>query len=75
MCRPKILPANERKTVLKGAYDLVFYKEIVMRDPSAVLTDKIKTNDLILDDSARLYMVTGANNGGKTTFARACGIC
>lgn len=75
MCRPKILSASERKTVLKGVYDLVFYKEIVMRDPSAVLTDKIKTNDLILDDSARLYMVTGANNGGKTTFARACGIC
>ena len=75
MCRPKILPADERKTMLKGAYDLNLYKELVLKEPTALLNDRIVTNDIELDDKARFYMVTGANNGGKTTFARAVGLC
>ena len=75
MCRPKILPADKRKTMLKGAYDLNHYKELVLKEPTALLNDRIVTNDIEFDEKARFYMVTGANNGGKTTFARAVGLC
>lgn len=75
MCRPKLLPKSDRSLKLKNLYDLNFYKQMVGEDARAVLTDRIVTNDIEMDDSARFYMVTGANNGGKTTFARAVGLC
>jgi DNA mismatch repair ATPase MutS len=40
-----------------------------------VLADKIITNDIEMTDEAGFYMITGANNGGKTTFARAVALC
>ena len=75
MCRPKLLPQSERRTVLKGIFDLGLYKELVLAFPRERLDDKLITNDLTLDEKARFFMVTGANNGGKTTFARAVGLC
>lgn len=53
---------------LYGAYDLNLYKQLVTEDASAILTDRIITNDIELTDNAAFYMITGANNGGKTTF-------
>ncbi|MGN0633608.1 MAG: hypothetical protein ACI4JW_07025 [Oscillospiraceae bacterium] len=75
MCRPKILPKESRSMKLCGAFDLNFYKQLVAEDAAAVLADRIVTNDIELCDKAGFYMVTGANNGGKTTFARAVGLC
>lgn len=75
MCRPKLLPKNHRSLKLKGIYDLNFYRQLVGEDARAILSDKIVTNDIDMDNSARFYMITGANNGGKTTFARAVGLC
>lgn len=75
MCRPKILPKENRSMKLKGLYDLSFYKQLVAEDARAMLSEKIVRNDIELGDNARFYMVTGANNGGKTTFARAVGLC
>lgn len=75
MCRPKILPKEHRSMKLKGLYDLSFYKQLVAEDARAILSERIVTNDIELSDNARFYMVSGANNGGKTTFARAVGLC
>lgn len=75
LCRPVFLPAEDRALKLKGAYDLTFYRQLASHDPSARLEDKIVVNDIDMSDSARFYMITGANNGGKTTFARAVGVC
>jgi len=35
--------------------------------------DQAVKNDLIFDDSTRLYLLTGANRGGKTTVTQAIG--
>lgn len=75
MCRPKLLPKETRRMELKSVFDLSFYKQLVGADARAVLSGSIVTNDIKLNDTARFYMVTGANNGGKTTFARAVGLC
>lgn len=75
MCRPKLMPKESRSMNVKGIYDLSFYRQLVSEDALAVLSDKIVLNDIELGDSVRFYMVTGANNGGKTTFARAVGLC
>lgn len=75
MCRPKLMPPENRRMSLRATFDLCFYKQLVGEDARSRLSDKIVTNDIELNDHARFYMVTGANNGGKTTFARAVGLC
>lgn len=74
MVRPKYLPAEERKFDAKGIFDLSFYIQMVGSDPMAKLSEKIITNDCTMDDDGRFFVLTGANNGGKTTYTRAIGI-
>ncbi len=75
MCRPKLLPKESRRMTVKGLFDLNFYRQLVSEDALAMLSDRIVLNDIELSGSTGFYMVTGANNGGKTTFARAAGMC
>ncbi len=75
MCRPRLLPTDKRSMRLKGTFDLSFYKQLVSGDARALMTDRIITNDIELNENARFYILTGANNGGKTTFARAAAVC
>lgn len=75
MSRPKILPADERRAVMKGLFDPIYFREanawnLTHSDKRAVVT-----NDVVFDSDVGFYILTGANNGGKTTFVRAVGIC
>ena len=74
MCRPKYLPMEERRMNAKGVFDLSFYIQMVGSDPMDSLKGKIITNDCRFDDDGRFFVLTGANNGGKTTYTRAIGI-
>ena len=58
----------------KGVFDLSFYIQMVGSDPMGSLKGKIITNDCRFDDDGRFFVLTGANNGGKTTYTRAIGI-
>ncbi|MBR6871903.1 MAG: hypothetical protein IKN17_00180 [Ruminococcus sp.] len=75
MCRPKLLPAQLRKVSIKGLFDPVLFRRLANADHVKRGDELIVTNDLTLDGRARFMLVTGANNGGKTTFARAFGMC
>ncbi len=74
MCRPKYLPSEDRKMNAKGIFDLSFYIQMVGSNPMGSLKDKIITNECRFDDDGRFFVLTGANNGGKTTYTRAVGI-
>lgn len=74
MCRPKYLPMEDRRLDAKGVFDLSFYTQMVSSDPMGSLKDKIITNECQMDDNGRFFVLTGANNGGKTTYTRAIGI-
>lgn len=74
MCRPKYLKMEERRLNAKGVFDLSFYTQMASSDPMGSLKDKIITNDCTMDDNGRFFVLTGANNGGKTTYTRAIGI-
>lgn len=62
-CYPAIL--EEQKLELNGVYDIA----MASRSKDA----EIITNDLTLDESHTGAWITGANQGGKTTFARSLG--
>ena len=74
MCRPQILPIEDRKLEATEIFDVSFYTKMVANDPMANLAGKIICNDCTMDDDGRFFTLTGANNGGKTTYTRAVGI-
>ena len=75
MCRPKILPPQSRRAEIEGLFDPVYFCEANIYNLNHTEKRSVVPNDIALDENAGFYILTGANNGGKTTFVRALGIC
>ena len=65
LCTPEIRPAAER------AFDA-----IALYNPAVALMvdDSIVTNDVVFDDKAGIYVLTGPNRGGKSVITCAVGL-
>ena len=74
MCRPVI---SDGATVIKGLFDPIYFREARAYNMRAKEKDRkpVVLNDISFGEDADFYILTGANNGGKTTFVRAVGIC
>ncbi len=75
MCRPEILPMENRTAEIRGLFDPIYFREANAYNLKNADKKSVITNDIAFDDEAGFYVLTGANNGGKTTFIRAVGIC
>lgn len=74
VCRPVIVSKERRKFCCTAMHDPVLTSRMFserVRDNN-ILT--IRPNDCTMDDSARLLIISGTNNGGKTTYLRAAGV-
>ncbi|MFP4436227.1 MAG: MutS-related protein [Chloroflexaceae bacterium] len=73
LCRPEIVPCAVRICQVRGAYNL----ELLLRLHSHSVTGEnppmVVPNDISFDDAGRVFVLTGPNRGGKTTFTRAVG--
>lgn len=74
MCRP-ILKEDGREAELKGLFDPCFFLKAAAANPYAKGDELVVRNDVSFDDKGRFYILTGPNNGGKTTFVRGVGLC
>lgn len=74
MCRPQFSD-TPRTARLTDLFDPCFYFKAAAADSEAKGDDLVVTNSLEMDDSGRFFILTGANNGGKTTFLRGAGLC
>ena len=74
MCRPQFSD-TPRTARLTDLFDPCFYFKAAAADSEAKGDDLVVTNSLEMDDSGRFFILTGANNGGKTTFVRGLGLC
>lgn len=72
MCRPVI---REGVTEIKGLFDPIYFREARTYNLHNKQQKSVVTNDITFGKDADFYILTGANNGGKTTFIRAVGIC
>ena len=75
MCRPVLLPEENRAADIKGLFDLCFFRKAAAADSNKTGDSLVVVNDIEMNDNARFYLLSGANNGGKTTFTRAVGTC
>jgi DNA mismatch repair protein MutS len=64
-CYPQV--SDSKEVYADGTFDVALAPKLVTADLSVV------TNDLQLTRQERIFVVTGPNQGGKTTFARTFG--
>lgn len=74
ICRPKIVPKEKRRFICRDMYDPVLSNKTAAMIYRGDETRAILTNDCSLDDNARIFLITGTNNGGKTTFIRSAAV-
>jgi DNA mismatch repair ATPase MutS len=65
-CIPEILPTRE-KMYCTDFFDMALADKLIKHQRIPV------TNSFLIDQHSHIIIVTGPNNGGKTTFARAFG--
>ena len=66
LCYPEVC-ADSKEVFAIGTFDLALaHKLVAGRKP-------VVTNEFRLEDGERIFVVTGPNQGGKTTFARTFG--
>lgn len=74
MCRPQFSD-ERRKGEIKGLFDPCFFLKAAAASPGAKGDELLVRNDISFDEQGRFYILTGPNNGGKTTFVRGVGLC
>ncbi len=75
ICCPQLLAPGQRQFQVQQLYDPSFAFQLMSADFSRVVGGQVVLNDCNMDDKGRMFIITGPNNGGKTTFTRAIGIC
>lgn len=80
LCKPQILSTGSREMKAEGIYNLKLaaanlaeYEE-AKKNHTTPKREAIVLNDLDFCDERRIYLLTGANRGGKTTITQAVGI-
>ena len=69
VCKPEILPPEQRDCSFKGLYNIKLAIKNVQGDRINIIT-----NDIDFNDEQRIFILTGPNRGGKTIFTQAWGL-
>ncbi|HEY3340699.1 MAG TPA: hypothetical protein VGK81_01725 [Anaerolineae bacterium] len=72
--RPEVLPADDRTCAVKDAYNINLVLRLLDRQPNANLADQVVSNDVDFGPAGRIFILTGANQGGKTTYTQTTGL-
>ncbi len=79
MCRPEILPREARACEVRDLFNLHLALRMLAREPNADLRERIVLNNIAFGEPAagadgRIFILTGPNQGGKTTYIQALGL-
>jgi DNA mismatch repair protein MutS len=74
MCRPTLLPVEQRACRLSGSYNINLAIQLSYKNPNGPLKEQIVANDVPFGEDGRIFILTGPNSGGKTTYAQAIGL-
>ena len=73
-CLPEIRPAEERVFQAEDFYNLLMALRFQAAAPNEQLADRVVRNDAILSGDSGVFILTGPNRGGKTTYTQGFGI-
>nr|WP_144921663.1 hypothetical protein [Paenibacillus bovis] len=73
MCKPTALPKEKRECKIKNLRDMILAMD-GMHLTGVNLNEKIVSNDIEFGTQGRVYILTGPNQGGKTTYTRSIGL-
>lgn len=68
-CRPQVAPAAEHVAVLEGNYSL----DLALRLKGHNRQSEVVPNEVNFSGDRHIFIITGPNSGGKTTYTRAVG--
>ena len=69
LCKAEILPTDNRELYTDGIYNLKLAIKAANGESIEIID-----NEFEFSDKGRIYIMTGPNRGGKTTFTQAIGI-
>jgi len=72
-CKPVIAKDQENNTKIDGLYDLTLALQRI-KGGKYELYKEVVCNDLRFDKDGEIFVLTGPNKGGKTTYIRSVGI-
>jgi len=72
LCRPDIAPMTERVCELQEGYNLNLALHMLEH---ANVNDLLVKNDVHMGENGRICILTGPNQGGKTTYTQMVGLC
>ena len=74
MCRPEYVSREDRVFCAQGIYNINLALNMHYKQPYAYLTSMMVTNDVDFGKNGRIFILTGPNRGGKTTYTQAIGL-
>src|SRR5205823_9761960 len=73
LCRPEIALASERQCIMSGTFSLDLALRLRAARGTPGLAEAVVLNDVAFWPDAMIFILTGSNSGGKTTYTRAVG--
>ncbi|MBI5961707.1 MAG: hypothetical protein HY866_23415 [Chloroflexi bacterium] len=74
VCQPEIAPAEDRLCEIEAAYNPTLALRLLDKNKARSLGGVVITNDLNFGPEGRIFVLTGPNQGGKTTYTQAVGL-
>ncbi len=74
LCMPEIAPAEERVTEVEAAYPLDLALQALNRLGTEAPAGQVVQNAVALGEAGRVAVLTGPNQGGKTTYTKMTGL-
>jgi DNA mismatch repair protein MutS len=74
MCRPEWVPAEQRVTEAQDSYNLNLALHLLDAEGPAGPKEHMVQNHVTLGSEGRIVVLTGPNQGGKTTYVQGIGL-
>ncbi|MCE2488369.1 MAG: hypothetical protein J4G17_00140 [Anaerolineae bacterium] len=74
VCRPQAAPAEARMCALRGLVNINLALQLAPAGQARPLDGEIVGNDADFGAAGRIFVLTGPNRGGKTTWTQALGL-